>query len=331
MSNVAGGGTNIRVSPQILSGGPLRSTTQRFCGALVALVLTTAGIAACGDDDATDGASGNTSSTAPDADPVSIPIVTVTAIETETDDGSTAYALQIDDGLTAGPTQFNLRNNGSEPHHMQIFRLNDDATPDDFGAALATGDIGALLGTGAFMGGTGTADPGSESAADALIDIAEGNYALLCFIEDANGVPHLALGMVTPFSVAAADGEVAAMPEPDAVVDMVDFSYDNVDLPTSGIVEVVNVSETQVHEMNLLRLADGASAADVGKFFEGELPGPPPFSGVGGMQALMPKGSQLLVLDDLEPGGYVMICHVPDPTDGVPHDEKGMAVPATVS
>lgn len=308
----------------------MRSITRKWC-VLVALMVAIAGISACGDDDSDDGATGDTTSTtAADGKAVSIPIVTVTTSETTGDDGSSAYAFDIADDLTAGPTQINLRNDGSEAHHVQIFKLNDGVTMEQFGEILAAGDIGGLFGIGAMVGGTGTADPGSESKADALLDLTEGNYVLLCFIENADGVPHLAAGMVEPFSVGPATGEVAEMPEPDATINMVDFGYDSKDLPSSGIVELVNTSDQQPHEMNLMQLAEGASLADAEAFFEAPT-GPPPFASIGGMQALMPQGSQLLVLEDLEAGDYVMICHIPDSTDGIPHSAKGMAVTATVT
>lgn len=307
------------------------STARRWRLILLSCVLATFGLAACGDDDDTDGGSAASSSTVAQAEAASIPTVTVSTTQTAGDDGSTRFGFDIAQDLTAGPTQINLRNDTDAPHHVQLFRLDDGASMEQVQAALDAGDVGALLGTGSFVGGTGVVDPGAESSADALIDLAEGDYVLLCFIEDDNGVPHLALGMAEPFSVAAATGEVAAMPEPDATIEMVDFGFDSAELPTSGVVEVVNASDTQAHEMNLLRLAEGASAADAISFFEGEPAGPPPFASVGGMQALMPKGSQLLVLEDLEPGDYVMICHIPDPADGVPHARKGMAMGATVS
>jgi len=44
----------------------------------------------------------------------------------------------------------------------------------------------------------------------------------------------------------------------------------------------------------------------------------------------MPGASQLLVIEEAEPGDYLMICLIPDPADGVPHAAKGMSLPATV-
>lgn len=310
--------------------GPLRPFSV-----IAALLVAVAGITACGDDDSSSddavaGSTTTTTATTADGDQVSIPVVTVTTSQSGDAEGADRYSFSLTDDLTAGPTQINLRNEGPEPHHVQVFKLDDGVTMDQFGEVLASGDESALLGVGAFVGGTGTADPGSDSKADALIDLGEGNYVLLCFIPDAEGVPHLANGMVEPFTVGPADGGVADMPTPDATVELVDFGFDNSDLPSSGVIEVVNASDAQPHEMNVLQLAEGAELAEVADFFEAP-EGPPPFASIGGMQALMPGGSSFLVLEDLDPGDYVLICHIPDPTDGVPHSAKGMAITTTVT
>lgn len=266
----------------------------------------------------------------PEAEGASIRVLDVVATGEEGEDGSTTHRFEPLEDVTAGPAQLNLVNEGMEPHHVQLLKLNEGVTMDDVGAALATGNPGALFEIGSMAGGTGVVDPGSESTADALVDLEEGTYVMLCFIEGPDGVPHLAKGMVEAFEVGPADGDVAELPEPDVTVNLVDFGFDADELPSSGIVEVVNTSDAQAHEMVLLRLAEGKNAQDVGAFFEGAASEPPPFSGVGGMQALMPGASQLLVMEDAEPGEYLMICQIPDPADGVPHAAKGMALPATV-
>lgn len=302
-------------------------------------------VAACGDDDTEEGttSSGDTSAeetedstvseepeTAAGAEGVSIRVLDVVATGEEAEDGSTTHRFEPLEDVTAGPAQLNLVNEGMEPHHVQLVKLNEGVTMDDVGTALATGNPGALLEIGSFAGGTGVVDPGSESTADALVDLEEGTYVMLCFIEGPDGLPHLAKGMVEAFEVGPAGADAAELPAPDVTVNMVDFGYDANELPSSGVVELVNTSDAQAHEMTLLRLAEGKTGQDVAAFFDGEAPGPPPFSAVGGIQGLMPGASQLLVMEDAAPGEYLMICQIPDPADGVPHAAKGMALPATV-
>ena len=95
----------------------------------------------------------------------------------------------------------------AESHDAQLFSLYDDASVDDLAAALATGNPAAALQVGTFGGGPGLVSPGEESRADAIVDLTVGTYALLCFVEDANGEPHLANGMLHPFEVTSATAE----------------------------------------------------------------------------------------------------------------------------
>ncbi len=54
-----------------------------------------------------------------------------------------------------------------------------------------------------FLGGTVALAPSGESLVEA--DLAPGNYVLICYIPDAkDGKPHVAHGMVLPFTVKAA-------------------------------------------------------------------------------------------------------------------------------
>lgn len=321
-------------------GGSVRARRWRaVVGVLLGMSLL---VTACGDDDdvTEEGTASSTETSVEEteepadsedaeAEGASIRVLDVVTTGEEGEDGTMTHRFEPLEDVTAGPAQLNLVNEGMEPHHVQLLKLNEGVTMDDVGAALATGNPGALLEIGSFAGGTGVVDPGSESSADALVDLEEGTYVMVCFIEGPDGVPHLAKGMVEAFEVGPADAD-AELPDADVTVNMVDFGYDANELPSSGVVELVNTSDAQAHEMTLLRLAEGKSAQDVGAFFEGAAPGPPPFSAVGGIQALMPGASQLLVMEDAEPGEYLMICQIPDPADGVPHAAKGMALPATV-
>lgn len=303
-------------------------TRRRLLVALMATVLMVT--AACGDDD--DDATGDDGGTEqPDDGGTEVATATFTA--TDAGDG-TGYAFEVPSDLTAGATQIHLMNTGSEAHHLQIFKLNPDATMEDVGTQLATGVEANLLKVGAFDGGTGSVDPGGESSADAINELDEGTYAVMCFIPGPNG-PHIANGMMTSFEVAAAPGQAVGSPTADGDVGMVDFGFELPDeIGGDDVLNVVNSSTGQPHEMNIVKLGDGATQQDVLDFFTSEEPpsGPPSFSGQGGMQALLPGDSQSLQLD-LEPGEYVVLCAIPDFTDPemTPHIAKGMIATVTVS
>jgi hypothetical protein len=287
---------------------------------LLAILLLAAGpIVACSDDSANDTA-GTTTTEASGP-----PTIDVTAAEAATGDATT-YSFDVPDDLTAGAIDLNLANDGAEAHHAQLFQLKDGADPEAVLAKLKADDLGGALAFGAFAGGTGVTDPGSSSAADGVIDLAEGQYAIMCFLPDAQGVPHLVNGMFTTFDVGAATGDSADLPDATEAIEGIDFGFTG-DTPSgTGVAQFTNSSTAQAHEANIIKLADGKTVDDA---LAWDRKSPPPFSTVGGAQAVMPGAAQRISLD-LDAGSYVMICQIPDPADGKPHVAKGMFKAFTV-
>lgn len=236
------------------------------------------------------------------------------------------YEYDVPERVPAGLTRVSLVNDGEEPHHAQLLRLDDGATVDDLEAALAAGGPPAALSVGTFEGGTGLVDPGETSRADAVVDLGEGTWVLICFVEGPDGAPHVAHGMLRAFDVDGDGGGSGTPgstdpPAADAEVALVDYGVDAPDsLPGHALLDVSNSSAAEPHELLVARLEGDATAGDVIDAIEaGDRP---PARAVGGLQAILPGASQRLQLD-LEPGRYVLLCAVPSP-DGVAHHAKGM-------
>ena len=293
-----------------------RPPARRLVSCLAAaLALATAGLA-CGGDDADDLAS-----TTGDG----VARLHVTAREDPGSSTSDRYEFDMPAQVPAGAARLSVTNAGNEEHHAQLFRLDDDATVEELSAALATGGPVAAAAFGAFVGGTGLVAPGSESQADAVVELTRGTYVLLCLVPDSAGAPHLAHGMLRQFEVTDT-GDPPALPTADADVELVDYAFDLPDTIDGDAVLRITNAGTEPHEMTVLRLDDGATADDVSRALaEGA---PPPGTAVGGMQALLPGATQQLKLD-LESGEYAVICHVPSP-DGTPHHARGMIRQVTV-
>lgn len=229
--------------------------------------------------------------------------------------------------LETGLRRVTLENRGAEPHHLQFARLNDGVDMAAFGEALQTQGPGALA-LVTLAGGPGLIPPGATT--DTLVDFAQpGTYALLCFIENADGVPHVALGMVDALQVTGEPTPPAELAA-DVEVRMSDFAYSMPDVVPAGrtLWKVVN-DGPQPHEMIVLKLTDGADfdglMTHLRENGEHGMPAVP----VGGAQGL---GDGLTgYLDwELEPGAYVAICFIPDPASGAPHFVLGMAAPFDV-
>jgi hypothetical protein len=230
------------------------------------------------------------------------------------------YAFDAPDTLPAGLVTIRLMNHGREPHHAQVLRLNDGVSFDDFAAALqAEGDRALRLTT--LTGGPGALS--TLKTTEVTLDLTPGSYALACFISGPDGVPHLAKGMLKPLTVTPTGAQQASAPEVSGTMLLRDFSFDLPDTVPAGTVSyrVVNAGP-QPHELNLLKLAPGASASEV-LAWQPDQGTPPPFEAVGGMNGLSQGVDDYLTLD-LQPGEYVAICNIPDPGSGVAHSRLGM-------
>ena len=243
----------------------------------------------------------------------SIPEVVITSSE---------YIFENPAEIEAGLTSIQLENKGEELHHAQLVRLNDGVSVDEFQAAMQAEDEQLMLRLVTLTGGVGLLPPGGSGSV--LMDLKEGQYILLDFIPDAQGVPNLAKGMVSPMRVNASEStEAAQAPSADAEIVLKDFNMVLPDEISAGSQTwQINNEGPQPHEIILLKLVDNMTMDDVQKWGV-TMEGPPPFEPVGGMQGLSAGGSGYLELD-LSPGSYIASCDIPDPVSGKPHSELGM-------
>ena len=79
---------------------------------------------------------------------------------------------------------------------------------------------------------------------------------------------------------------------------------------------------SQSHEVFVARLAPGKTAAELLAWIE-KMEGPPPALPLGGTTVIAKGGENLVVLD-VTPGEYALLCFVPDAKDGKPHVAHGM-------
>jgi hypothetical protein len=226
--------------------------------------------------------------------------------------------------LEAGLVTFRLTNDGQEPHHAQLARLNDGVTMEQLQQALQESEQAAFA-LVTLAGGPGAIDPGQST--EVTVDLAPGQYVVLCFIPGADGVPHLAKGMIGAFEVSGTKS-AAAEPKADQTITLKDFTFDMPAEFKAGVHTWHMVNDgPQPHEIALIRLAEGKTLEDAGAWFAAPS-GPPPYTLVGGFQAFMAGATGWLTID-LKPGDYVALCGIPDPASGKPHMELGMLMPFT--
>jgi hypothetical protein len=240
---------------------------------------------------------------------------------------ATDYTFSGPAQMPAGPATLRLVNRGKELHHVVVVRLDEGKTLEDLSGALK--QPGPPPKWAREVGGPNAVDPNGES--NATLTLTPGQYAAICFIPAADGVPHFAKGMVTKFEVTPTAGPAAAEPTADVVMKLTDYAFDVSTPLKSGenTVLVENVGP-QTHEVTLARLTPGKTLADFGAWAAAGFKGPPPASFIGGTSP-MHAGERNIFSVKLEPGEYVLLCFVPDAKDGKEHLVHGMAKQVTVS
>ncbi len=242
------------------------------------------------------------------------------------------YTFVTPTSVPTGWTTFELKNTGKEPHHMQLVRLPAGMTQEGFLAQLQENE-GAALASVEMTGGVGMLLPGESQ--QITVNLSEpGTYLELCFVPDAKGVPHLALGMVSAFQVtqAPAGAAQAQLPEADLKVKLVDFGFElpkGVTITEGAQVWEVTNAGPEGHEMLVFRLAPGKTMEDVAAYLQ-KPEGPMPIIPAGGAQAVT-NGRTSYVHLNLTPGDYLLLCGIPSPANGgAPHAALGMVRPFTV-
>lgn len=110
-----------------------------------------------------------------------------------------------------------------------------------------------------------------------------------------------------------------------------DFNYQSPSTIPAGMTTIRLVNDgTELHHVQLVRLDDGHTVAELMQGMGGHDGPPPPWVHfVGGPNTPVPGGGVSEATLDLKPGTYAMLCFIPS-RDGVPHVAKGMVKPLTV-
>jgi len=241
------------------------------------------------------------------------PTITITARD---------FAFDAPDTVSAGMVTIRLVNQGPDLHHVQLVHLSDGKTAADFEAGVSAMKPGAPSPPWAHdVAGPNSPLPGGEQSMTEQLE--PGNYAVVCFIAGADGVPHVMKGMIRALTVTPATTATAPAPIADINVTMSDYAWQITPDVTAGkhVIRIENIAE-QSHEMFLAMLPPGKTAGDLAVWVHKQA-GPPPGKPVGGISG-MGKGTVAYLQVDLEPGEYGIYCFLPDAKDGKTHVEHSM-------
>lgn len=242
------------------------------------------------------------------------------------------YAFGAPPTVPAGLVTLRLDNRGKEPHHMQLFKLEDGKSFKDFAEAMHAAQPGTPLPKWIRRaGGPGGVMPGNQSNATQTLDA--GSFAAVCFVSAPDGMPHFLKGMMQPLEIAtvedAAEGDE---PRSDLTLHLSEYDFHFTKPVTAGEHTIrVEAAGKQPHDVQIWRLGPGQTVADFTAWLEGGEQGPPPGEGwIGGVSGLE-AGDHALITATFEPGNYALICFEADEGDRRPHFLHGMVKQLTVS
>jgi hypothetical protein len=229
------------------------------------------------------------------------------------------FAFAMPDSLPAGLTTFRLRNEGQQPHHLMLYRVEPGKSLADVLVALQAG--GAHPAWMQAVGGPNAVPHGGVAVGTLLL--LPGRYVAFCHVKSPDQVLHFAKGMMKALTVTAAAAPAAPLPAAALTVTLRDYTFNWSSRPTRGWhrIAVRNLG-SQRHELILSRLRPGKTSQDFIAWMNTQH-GPPPVVPWGGSTDL-PAGGHMIIDLYLKPGTYSVVCRVRDAEDGRPHDEHGM-------
>jgi hypothetical protein len=230
------------------------------------------------------------------------------------------FSFEMPDSLVAGWTTFRLRNDGTQPHHLILYRLDDGKTQADVMAAL-----GRQTAYPTWMhaaGGPNASPHGSFSVSE--VHLVPGTYIAFCRELAPDGTPHFAKGMVKMLTVVQTPRVAAVAPTADLEVGLVEYGFNFSGPVRAGrhVISVVNRGN-QTHELIISQLAPLRTMADYTRWSATQQ-GPPPLVAIGGTTDLAPGGAMMIDIT-LPPGRYLARCRVLDTSDDRGHDLHGMS------
>ena len=213
-------------------------------------------------------------------------VLTVKAVE---------YSYSLSGDLKGGVVTFAVENAGGTIHEFAFGSVEPGHSTDEIIAAVETGEDLPWL---EDLGGVPVMSAGQKGKLTRELD--PGKYVFLCFIPNAEGQPHAALGMIETFEITG-EGDVE-FPEADAIIEAQAGTF-VVPEDLSAGQQTLELKNSASAEGGFLLVAfeEGETFDTVGAWFEAGLQGEAPAVFLGGMQIVQP-GESVFYDVELESG-----------------------------
>jgi hypothetical protein len=213
---------------------------------------------------------------------------------------ATETGFEAPDSVPAGMRHIVMENHGREIHESMLVKLPPEMNANDYFAAVKGG---SLFPKGALdYSGPGLISPGERT--ELWLKLDPGNYVLICWNHARRFAPRPF--MVT--NVLANDDP----PQEDVVVKLADYRFDlQGELRPGAQVLRVETPGPSMHEMDIYRLHEGKTAADLIRWRKNDGRGEPPADALGGMLDSHDIHRVIWVRRNFTPGRYLFHCEMP--------------------
>lgn len=214
-----------------------------------------------------------------------------------------------------GTAEITLKNEARGGNDLQLIRVEGDHSAQEVVDGLGKASSGKPFPDWFFAGGgIGGTKPGESGTVTQVLQ--PGTYYAL----STEGRPDTKSVATIEVSGDESDDE---LPEADATVTAVEYSFDSEELPSGEVAIDFENDGAQPHHLIASQLIGDSTAADVERFFKTEK-GKPPVRKEGEATAVVEGGEGQTVTFNLKPGRYAFYCFISDRQGGPPHAFKGM-------
>ncbi|HEV3226269.1 MAG TPA: hypothetical protein VGZ52_05525 [Acidimicrobiales bacterium] len=278
-------------------------------------LLAMLGVVGCGSDNK---ATSTSSSSSAPPQPVSL---TVTASEPSAGN----FAFDVPTTIDGGTVQIALKNAGTQAHELQLVRVTDGTTPQQFekdvleqqGAPIPN----YLLGPG---GGAGQTAAGATTTVTEKLD--PGTYIYFCGLGD-TGKEHYRTGQLGSVTVQGSKGQ-GDLPAAAASVKAREYAFDISGLKAGSNTVRYENTGGQLHQAVFFPINPGATLDQVKAALSNNDPNAPPppvdIAHLTSLEVLTPGGAEVQDNLTLQTGTYAVACFLSDKAGGPPHFLKGM-------
>ena len=229
---------------------------------------------------------------------------------------ATDAGFDAPDTVPTGLRHIIFENRGSEIHEAMLVKLPKGMSPENYVAAVKKG---SLFPEGALdYSGPGLTSPGET--AEMWLRVDPGQYILICWNKD-----HDKTTPVHPFTVEAVGAKDERVPKENLVLKLFDYRFElSGDLHKGVQVIRVETPGPSMHEIDIYRLHEGKTVADLQSWRKQHEHGPAPAEASGGALDSHDISRMVWLRKKFAPGRYVLHCEMPVTSTELTHADVGM-------